>query len=117
MEDSGKVIDSLQNAVVREATEGNCVCVPAEQLATVTEAHLGQVKKAVDLHFTKNASYPATLEDLVGAGGISEELTQDAWFKALHYEIVEGPKFRLCSGFADGVVGTADDVCDDSFNE
>lgn len=118
MEASGTVVESLKGGTINVLSNGvTCVCVPLEQLAAVTHKRLGVLREALGQHYLKASAYPETLEVLVTSQAVTEETTQDAWFKPFEYKVLGEGKFRICSGFADGVVGTEDDVCEDSLQK
>lgn len=81
----------------------------AKRAATVTK--ISQIKTALTTYYTKNSSYPATLDALVPS--LLEKVPTDGWDRLLVYYTPAqepGKPFTLYSKGADNMESTADDV-------
>ncbi len=74
---------------------------------------IGNISKALDLHYMRNIELPQSLEALVEGGILKAEQLQDPWEKSIHYNLVGTRDYKLCSGGEDGALGGSDDVCND----
>ena len=67
------------------------------------------VGQAIELYRTNRGDLPATLNDLLPEGAVTEGMLVDPWEQPLRYEIIDG-KYRLWSVGEDGENGTDDDI-------
>jgi general secretion pathway protein G len=74
---------------------------------------IGNISKALDLHYMRNTELPQSLDALVEAGTLKQEQLQDPWKKPFQYNVVGTKNYKLCSGGEDGAIGGNDDICND----